>query len=83
MDKDEEFKEMTEEEKEKAGEAIGTIISALIAKQKDDEMNAAKTMAHMLWSTYECFVNEGFSPNQAMDLIKCIITGNRGTDVLK
>ena len=53
-------------------------------KQRENEADhMAKTLAHHVSSLYKSFIQEGFTQDQAMDLVKCVISGAKANDALK
>lgn len=59
-----------------------TLMKAISDENSKDEV-MAKNLSHMMYVQYSAFINEGFTPEQAMELLKCIITGVTANNVLK
>lgn len=76
-------KEKKEFEEKRQGFLDILAMMAAVNKEKSKEEAIAKTMAHIFYNQYSAFVREGFSPEQAMDLVKCLILGVSANDVLK
>ena len=80
---DEKEKEQKDFEEKKQGFLDILAMMSAVNKEKAKEEAIAKTMAHILYNQYSAFVREGFSPEQAMDLVKCLILGVGANDILK
>ena len=85
-----EFEELKEtEEVEKNQEKAFMDFLAMMAmankaaEEKKNLENEFKHIGKVLYITYSGLVEAGFTPDQAMDLTKCLISGVNANNVLK
>lgn len=71
MNKDDDFENLTEEEKARRGMALLGILG-LGAIKNGRTTDAIETIAKTNKELYDAYINVGFTPDQAMDLVKSL-----------
>ena len=86
-DEFEELKEKDEAEKNREKSLMDFLAMMAMANKAAEEKKRMETefkyIGKVLYITYSGLVEAGFTPDQAMDLTKCLISGVSANNVLK